>query len=229
MKKIFIYLFIFISFAFIGCASKPTDIPESTVENNQEIIKNKESVSEPSTESTPEVVEVPAKEEPTAETPTTEAPVPTPVEKKVSEEFVRSTSQLQQGEIITEDVFENDKNVLLNIIDQLSIIMANKDYDGWVRYLSQESILYWRNSSNLSEVSKRLPIKGLRLKTLEDYFKFVFIPSRLNKKVDEIRYVSSNFVKVVQMQESVNEYKDIIYYTFEKINGKWLLCLDKLD
>lgn len=217
MKKIYIYFLIIFSLAFISCATKTVEVPEP-------IIENKENTTENIAETIPEETTVPDIEIKEPEVQPT-----TPTEKKVSEEFVRSTSQLQQGEVITEDIFENDKNALLNIIDQLSIIMANKDYDGWVNYLSQESILYWRNSSNLNEVSKRLPIKGLRLKTLEDYFKFVFIPSRLNKKVDEIRYVSSNFVKVVQMQESVNEYKDIIYYTFEKINGKWLLCLDKLD
>ena len=117
----------------------------------------------------------------------------------------------------------------MNIISELDIIMTNRDYSGWLGYLSQDSILYWRNSANLASVSNRLPIKGLKLKNLEDYFRFVFIQSRMNKSVDEIRYVSSKLVKAVQVRKYPDHIEDVIYYTFEKFNGKWLLVLDKLD
>ena len=71
--------------------------------------------------------------------------------------------------------------------------------------------------------SQRLPKKGLRLNTIEDYFKFVFIPARRGRTVDEIRYDTETEVNVVQVDAD----KDIVYYTFTKINGKWKLSLPK--
>ncbi|NLM00798.1 MAG: hypothetical protein GX220_05020 [Treponema sp.] len=223
MKNFFYTTFIFslLLFTIISCASKIEPLP-ITVEVDktepeiiiQPIIEQK-TISKPEPTKTIEISKIkPAEEQ--------------KIEDKLKDEYERSISQLQ-GDIITTDNFTQDKKSLLNIISELSFIMENKDYNGWLNYLTQESIYYWRDSSNLAAVSKRLPIKGLRLRNLEDYFKYVFIPSRLNKDVDEIRYVSSTLVKVVKMREKIDSTEDVIYYTFEKINGKWLLCLDKLE
>lgn len=219
------YLFIFLTILtfFIGCTSKPiesvpTEINETTVKE----INVADSTDKKTNTEVPEIT-LPKEEVIKEEPQKVEEIVP----EKVNDEFSRSTRQLN-GEVISQETFTEDKNSLLNIISELSIIMANKDYNEWVKYLSQESILYWRNTSNLATVSKRLPVKGLRLRTLEDYFKFVFIPSRLNKTVDEIRYVSKSLVKVVKMKAEEDTNHDVIYYTFEKINNKWYLHLDKL-
>ena len=65
----------------------------------------------------------------------------------------------------------------------------------------------------------------MQLKTLEDYFNWVFRLSRQNARVDEIRYISSKLVKAVQVSGN----QDIIYYQFEKQNGRWLVSLDTID
>lgn len=226
-------LILLLTFLVVACASTnkiqeptPTQSSQPVVSIKEEPVIEQPKV-EPEIESTkvepvietPAVVETPiekTKEEPIPETPKNE------IDAK-KEEYNRSTCLLHD-EKIPEEVFTEDKKAILNIISELSSIMQNKDYMGWIKYLSEDSILYWRNSANLSSISKRLPIKGLRLKTLEDYFRNVFIPSRLNRNVDEIRYISKTKVKAVQM----NNNEDIIYYEFEKINGKWLLNLEKL-
>lgn len=151
-------------------------------------------------------------------------PEPEPViEKSKHAEYSRSVSELK-GEVIPPDVFENDKKTILHIIDDLSEIMIKKDYRRWINYISPQSLAYWQNSANLEAVSARLPVKGLTLKNLEDYFRLIFIPSRLNVTVDEIRYISSTSVKVVQVRGD----QDIICYYFEKIKGEWMLILDTL-
>ncbi len=139
------------------------------------------------------------------------------------DEYIRSVSELKD-EVITHDVFENDKKTILSIIDDLSQIMQKKDYKKWIKYISPQSLAYWQNTSNLESVSSRLPVKGITLKNLEDYFRLIFIPSRLNVTVDEIRYISSTSVKVVQVKDD----QDIICYYFEKIKGEWMLILDTL-
>ena len=135
-------------------------------------------------------------------------------------EYTRSVSNL--GGNISKATFEEDKAEILEIIEKLSAIMKHKDYASWLNYLTPESISFWSNQQNLALVSQRLPIKNYRLKNLQDYFEKVFIPSRIGRVVDEIRYESTTKVKAVQYTKE----QDIIYYYFEKIDGRWFLHLD---
>ena len=59
-------------------------------------------------------------------------------------------------------------------------------------------------------------------KTIEDYFKFVWIPARQNSHIDEIRYISKTHVNAVQVRE---EQSDLVYYKFKKEKGKWLVYI----
>jgi len=159
-------------------------------------------------------VEAPAPvEEPVVE----ETIVPT----EVNEEYARSVGEVQ----VDEDTFAKDKAVILETIDQLSVIMKNRDYNGWLSYINQESIDYYKLRPNLQKAEKQLPVKGLKLKNLQDYFTMVFIPARSGRQVTEIRYVSENYVKAVQ----VNEDTDLIYYYFVKENGRWMVDIPKIE
>ena len=72
---------------------------------------------------------------------------------------------------------------------------------------------------------KKLPNKMLQINTIKDYFNYVFIPSRKISKVDEIRYISKTNVKAVEVREDKSI---LVYYYFQKIDGKWLVNLPKL-
>ena len=150
---------------------------------------------------------------------------PEPVEEPQQpepDEYSRAISALSAEDSVSEDTFTEDKKEIMHIIDELSDIMKNKDFSKWVKYLTPASRNYWSNPANLREVSKKLPLKGFTLKNLEDYFKYVFIPSRQGRRIDEIRYLSSSYVKAVQVKNNT----DIIFYYFNKIDGKWLLNIN---
>ena len=102
--------------------------------------------------------------------------------------------------------------------------MKNRDYILWCSYLTPGSISYWSNKLNLQVIATKLPKKGIVLRSLGDYFTNVFIPSRMGRNVNEIRYISRTEVKAVEVQDN----KDIIYYEFEKINNRWLVKLPTL-
>lgn len=165
-------------------------------------------------------------EQPVVELPTIEEPEEIPVEieqEPLSQEdleYSRSVTDL--GVEVSKETFTEDKAEILEIIQKLDLIMKHKDYAAWLNYLTPESKTFWSNQQNLALVSQRLPIKNYRLKNLQDYFEKVFIPSRIGRVVDEIRYVSTTKVKAVQYTEQ----QDIIYYYFEKIDGRWFLHLD---
>lgn len=147
------------------------------------------------------------------------APQPEPAPEPAKDEYTRSTENVH----VTKEVFEDDKSKVLHIIDNLDLYMKNYDYNGWYKYVDPESRQYWSMKGNLTKASSLLKKKGLRLLTLEDYFRFVFIPARTGHTVEEIRYVTEDLVKVVQVEDDT----DIVYYTFKKTNDHWKLVLPK--
>ena len=112
----------------------------------------------------------------------------------VDDEFSRSTQEVS----ITVEEFNADKKAILDIIKELSYVMQDRDYNKWLTYIEPESVTYWSNPNNLKQASKRLPVKGMKLANLNDYFTFVFVPSRKGREVDEIRHISLESVKAVQ-------------------------------
>lgn len=136
-------------------------------------------------------------------------------------EYLRSTVALDATDIVSKDTFTQDKKDILDMIDLLETAMRTNNYAKWRSYLTPASITYWQNPRNLREIESRLPVAGLKVNDLQDYFKYIFVPARAGRQVDEIRYISSTQVKAVQVQD----HTDIVYYTFEKINGKWMLNL----
>ena len=156
---------------------------------------------------------------PAAETPAPQPAAPAPV-KDTNEEYRRSASDIE----VTKETFTEDKTIIMEIIRKLSVIMQDGDYGAWMQYIDQQSISYWSNPQNLKKASKMLPVKGLKMNNLHDYFTYVFVPSRNGRQVDEIRYIAKDNVKVVQ----VNGDTDIVYYYFNKIDGKWLIHIPPL-
>ena len=138
-----------------------------------------------------------------------------------NEEYLRSINNID----VTKKTFEDDKAAIMASIDELSSIMTGGRYEAWLKFIDEESIRYWSNPKNLERASKMLPVKGLRMNSLRDYFTYIFVPSRKGRKVDEIRYDSKTSVKAVQVREDT----DIIYYYFNKINGKWLVHIPPID
>ena len=156
------------------------------------------------------------KEEPVAEVkePVVEETVP---EVPVSDEYERSVSKIRGT--VTKETFEEDKKEILQIIDQLKNIMISSNYTAWLKYVDEESKVYWSNRENLKKVAALK--KGLQLNYLKDYFLKIFVPARKGRRVDEIRYETDTQVKAVQ----VNEGNDTIYYDFKKVNGQWKVHL----
>lgn len=138
-------------------------------------------------------------------------------------EYERATKDLK-GETVSRDTYEKDKKIILEKIDELNVIMESKNYKAWLSYIEPNSINYWSQKMNLTAASKQLPVKGLQLKTLEDYFNYMFIGSRKGRKIDEIRYISSKSIKAVQVRGD----DVVIFYNFKKVNDEWLVELPQL-
>lgn len=200
-KKIFKTLGLSIVAVVIsGCASTDTEVVPEKKEPVQIIEEEKKTPAEP--------VEIDADKEDV-------------IKSADDEEYSRSTTNV----MVTKEKFEEDKTQILKIIDELAVVMKNQDYFGWLKYLDESSKDYWSKKQNLQKASNRLPKKGFQLKSLQDYFKYVFIPSRVGRTVDEIRYETETQVKVVQTKNNT----DMVYYNFLRENGKWKLRLPPIN
>lgn len=180
--------------------------------------------------SAPDAPEEPKQEMPVAAPVEPEIPSPVPEEpepKQEDSEYKRSVGNLS----VSKDTFETDKAEIIRIINQLDIIMKDFEYKAWVGYVAPESINYWSQPVNLRKAEKRLPVKGMKLNSLQDYFKHVFVPARVGRTVTEIRYISDTEVKAVQVQEDkqTGETKDIIYYYFNKIGDNWMVHIPPIE
>lgn len=203
-KKIFKTLGILSAVILSGCASTEVEkVPEEKTPEPVPVIEEKEPEQIP-----PAPVEIDEDKDAV-------------VESTDDEEYSRSTSNVE----VTKEKFEEDKTQILKIIDELAVVMKNQDYFGWLKYLDENSKDYWSKKQNLQKASNRLPKKGFQLKSLQDYFKYVFIPSRVGRTVDEIRYETETQVKVVQTKNNT----DMVYYNFLREDGKWKLRLPPIN
>jgi len=143
---------------------------------------------------------------------------PAPVEKKqeVIAEF--------EGVTITKETYDQTKTEMEKIVENLNRITASKDYSQWLKFLSEEYKQQYSQALTLQKVSEALPVKGIKLKSLKDYFTYVFVPSRQNVRVDDIKFVSPTRVDVIMKQANVS----LLVYGLENINGTWKLIPSKL-
>lgn len=207
-KKLFKSLFftvglILVSLAFFACATTKTEEPAEP----EEPAVVEEPVEEP---------EVYVEEDPVEEVEDVE---------EDDEEYLRSIDTIESEETVTKQEFSDDKTAILNAIAELSEIMENQDAEAWLDYIDPASITYYSNPANLRKAQKKLPNKLIELKTIYDYFKYVFIPSRKRSQVDEIRYISKTNIKAVEVKE---DYTTVVYYYFKKINERWYVSLPTL-
>ncbi|UTC78659.1 hypothetical protein E4O04_11920 [Treponema sp. OMZ 799] len=200
MKKTLYFLGLcLVVILMVSCASAPETKPvvETPVpqEKPQEVQK-------------PAVVEKPVeKAEPKVE-PKVEAA------KSADEEVVAQF----EGVSITKKDKEIAKSEIEEVVKKLNEITAKKDYGRWRYWLSIEYIKEFSKPEVLKKTSEGLPahLKGKQLKNIEDYFYYVFVPSRQNKKFDDLEYLSPTKVATWTTDSK-------ILYRFEKIDGRWLL------
>lgn len=207
MKKIYVLFTIILGICFISCGSAPVAeekkpetpvVEETTVEEVEDVVDAEDEV---------ELINEEVQEE------------------TDDEEYLRSTKALSAEELVTKDEFAEDKAEILRIIKELQKVMEKEDVEAWLKYVDKDSKTFYSNPANIRKVQKKLPNKAIVLNGIGDYFKYVFIPSRKNREITEIRYISKTNTKAVQ----VNEDKSITrYYQFIKVNGKWYVQLDRV-
>lgn len=199
MKRFLFWIYL-LSVIFFACttATKSTDL---NVAEKSEITTVEPKVEKPKEIEKPKpVIKTPKKEEPIT---------------KLEEEVVATFGEIK----ITKKDYVDTKSEIEFVVDELNEITKTKKYDKWLNYLSKEYFEYFSQSNVLKSVSEQLPIKGIKLNSLKDYFNYVFVPSRKNIRVDDITFTSPKKVNVIMRNNGVK----LLIYSLEKQNENWKL------
>ena len=152
----------------------------------------------------PETVQVEPVPEPEPE------PEPEPVESE-PEEFV-----------VTEELYVTTFEDIQGIIANLNAVIASRDYNTWLTYLTDEYIEYYSDPEVLQKFTDLYKQRGYnyRINDLEDYFNYLVVISRANAVLDEIIFVDPTHVKALT---ELKGQLSVLYY-LEKIENEWKIA-----
>jgi hypothetical protein len=109
-------------------------------------------------------------------------------------------------------------------IEELNMIIRNRNYNAWRAALSQEYFEEISSPENLRQISEQPAMRTQRivLRTPQDYFTNVVVPSRADSRVDDIEFIGQNRVKVFTVNTTrTGEEQKLRLYDLEKINNSW--------
>jgi len=158
-------------------------------------------------------------EEPKQETPKVEKPQQAALQPEKPKNEESNIVAEFEGVKITKETHAQTKSEIELVVDELNQITAKKDYNRWLSFLAPSYKEMYADQATLKAASEALPIKGIKLKTLRDYFLYVFVPSRQNIKVDDIQFFSPTQVNVLMLHG-----KDLLLvYRIENTEDGWKL------
>ena len=98
---------------------------------------------------------------------------------------------------ISQELFDLTKIEVQHFIEDLNKIIASGNYNSWKAALSEGYFREISSPESLQQVSEQpaMTSRKIVLKTAEDYFNHVVVPSRANSRVDDIEFISQNRVK----------------------------------
>lgn len=186
---------LFYSFCLFSCTNSP-----KTIESEKAPLSTQETITEPEEISQ----DVPVKEQ------------NGPKKQNDNDEVVVQFDSIS----ITKEAFQQTKTELETVVEGLNKVTFSKNYEQWLQYLSDDYVATFSNKNTLDEVSNSLPVKGIRLKNLKDYFNYVFVPSRQNMRVDDIMFISPIRVYVIM---EITPGSPAAIYIIEKFPNGWKL------
>ena len=125
---------------------------------------------------------------------------------------------------ISKEEYNSTMADVQNFIEELNRIIRRKDYNSWKAALSPEYFGQIASVENLQQVSEQpaMKVRGIILKSAEDYFINVVVPSRANSRVDDIEFIGEHRVKAFTiMTNNSGEEQRLRLYDLEKTGNIW--------
>jgi hypothetical protein len=123
---------------------------------------------------------------------------------------------------ISQEVFNSTKIDVQHFIGDLNKIIHSKDFNAWRAVLAPSYFAAISSPEFLKDTSElpRLKTRNIVLKTPQDYFINVVVPSRANDHVEDIEFISENKVKAFTINEKGQRLR---LYELEHTGNNWLI------
>ena len=117
------------------------------------------------------------------------------------------------------DLYNRAFEEVRGVIDDLNSIIQRGDYRTWLTYLTERYVEVYSDPEVLSRLSTEpiLQQSNVTLRSLQDYFSRVVVPSRARARLDDLVFYSDTLV------EAVSEFRgqQVILYLLRKVDGAW--------
>jgi hypothetical protein len=125
---------------------------------------------------------------------------------------------------VTQQQYTVTMDEVRHFIEQLNNTIQRRNYNGWRAALAPAYFEEISSPDNLRQLSElpAMKTRGITLRSPQDYFTHVVVPSRANSRVDDIEFVTRTRVKAFTI--SVNnrgEEQRLRLYDLEKVGDSW--------
>jgi len=127
---------------------------------------------------------------------------------------------------ISQAKYVSTRDEVQKFIEQQNKLIKERNFDAWRKSLSDEYFAEISSKENLKRISDQPAMKTRKiiLRTAQDYFDYVVVPSRADLRVDEIEFISENRVKAFTMiTNKAGEEQRLRLYDLEKIDNSWTI------
>ena len=184
-----------------------------------------------SCESAPITAQNDIKNEPAPPETVKEEPVPQVIQDEppvqvIAEPVIEAVSDAPfDPDKISQEHYVSTRTEVRKFIDRLNQIIRSVNYREWEAVLSQKYIDEVASPESLSWMSEMPVLKSNRivLRTLQDYFTYVVVPSRAHVDVDsvDIEFLSEKRVRV--RGSNIGDERLLVLYDLEEINDLWII------
>ena len=133
-------------------------------------------------------------------------------EKVIEDEPIKESETEEEEFIVTEELYNKTFDDIEAIINELNEVIQNKEYEKWLKYLTEEYIEETSKSEYLGKW-----FKDPDRRTLKYFFTEVVVPTRSKVKLDEIEFLDDNSVYAYIIHKGE---KYLLYYLV-KMEEEW--------
>jgi len=132
----------------------------------------------------------------------------------------------------SQEVYDNTLAEVQRFIENLNKTISSRNFSQWREALSDGYFEHISSREFLAQVSESsaLQARKIVLRSANDYFTNVVVPSRANSQVDEIEFVDDNTVRAYYVEnrsvrnannETVTETRRLRLYELVKVDNNW--------
>ena len=156
-------------------------------------------------------------------------PVEEAVVEAIEEIIIPAAEIVQPPEevfVASQEQYDTTMQEVRGFIDYLNRAISNRNYGAWRAALSDEHFAEISSPENLQMISELPAMRTRRivLRTAEDYFIHVVVPSRANSRVDDIEFFGRDRVKAFSINTNrAGETQRLVLYDLERVGDSWII------